>query len=80
MLFSSRPRRRVARRLTPTFDALQARITPSDVTGTSDGLVQTSDLYVPSDYEMTIPGTYEVEASMSTDVDSNTMTIPTFVC
>ena len=82
-MFSVRThRRRPTRRTVLSFECLQARITPSDLTGMSDTLSSptvTEDMW-GSISTMTITDTTETSASMSTSIEIGTMTLPTTSC
>lgn len=79
-MFSVRThRRRPARRVSLSFDCLQARITPSDVTGMGDAM---SGPTIPDDVwtsvmVMSLPGSTDTDNSMPIEI--GTMTLPTAI-
>jgi hypothetical protein len=86
-MFFATNRRRPSRRFAFSFESLQTRITPSDVTGAggmveTDGPIFTPDMYdAIGDMTMTMPtNDTPVGDSTAQDLDMFTMTIPSTSC
>lgn len=84
-MFFARNRRRPSRRFAFSFESLQTRVTPSDISGAGGAVEDTDAVITPDMYPplltWTIPGgDTPVDDSTAQGIDPYMMTVPTFSC